>query len=190
MDEELTPDERAALRELGNAELPGGLEGRVVGALRESGEISTPAAVAARPGRWIAAAAAAVMLFVGGMTVQRLLLDDAAVAVASAAGDRYLLLLLEPADVVLDAAIEMERVAEYGAWAGGLAQRGLLEAGEKLADGGDVVGAAMTGPPPGERVTGFFIVRAESAPEARALAEASPHVRHGGRVEVRLIEPT
>ena len=70
--------------------------------------------------------------------------------------------------------------------------------GEKLADESIVVGdpgplpqaAADSARLGAERVTGFFIVRADTAEAARRLASDSPHVRHGGRVEVRAIEPT
>ena len=189
MDEELTAEEQAALRQLGEVEAPAALEDRVVAALRDANEIAAPTG-GRRAGSWIAAAAAAVLVFVGGMAVQRYVVDDVGAAAVSAVGDRYLLLLLEPADSRLDPAVEAARVAEYGAWAGGLASVGQLEAGEKLEDGGDVVGEPFGGPASGERVTGFFIVRAESAEEARELAESSPHVLHGGRVEVRRIEPT
>ena len=99
-------------------------------------------------------------------------------------------LLLEPVDVVLDPDTEAARVAEYGAWAAEMAGQGMLEAGEKLADGGTIVGAEIAGPPPIERVTGFFIVSAGDAAEAARLAQDNPHVRHGGRIAVRRIEPT
>jgi hypothetical protein len=37
-------------------------------------------------------------------------------------------------------------------------------------------------------VTGLFVVRAGSPAEAAAIARAAPHLRHGGRVEVRAID--
>lgn len=105
--------------------------------------------------------------------------------------DRYLLLLLEQAEAPLPGGAALVR--EYGEWAADLAARGLLEAGEKLALEGATLAQGTTPVPlatSGETVTGFFIVRAASADEALALANDCPHVRHGGRVQVRRIEPT
>ena len=188
MVEELSGQERQALRDLGVGEPPAALEERVIEALRAEGLIQQ-----GRRPRWrlLGLVAAAAMLFVAGVGTQRYLLEAAPIAVAPSGVDRYLLLLLEPVGVVLEPAIEAERVREYSEWAGGLAARGLLLAGEKLADAREVVGAAAPdGPVPTERVTGFFIVLAESEEEALGLAANSPHARHGGRVEVRWIEPT
>ncbi len=193
MVEELSAQERHALHGLGRDQPPAGLEARVTEALRAEGLI---APVRRTTVRSLGLVAAATLLFVAGVGTQRYLLDAEPVATApseaaSEGSDRYLLLLLEPAGSFLEPAVEVERMREYAEWAGGLAARGLLEAGEKLADGGDVVGApAPSGPLPTERVTGFFIVLAASEASAQAVAAASPHARHGGRVEVRRIEPT
>ena len=187
MVEELSAQERQALRDLGASSPPAELEARVTAALRADGLIRDRGSLS---WRLLGLAAAASLLFVAGVGTQRYLVGGvpAAVAVDS---DRYLLLLLEPAGVVLEPAVEAARVEEYSEWAGGLAARGMLQAGEKLADGGEVVGApAPTGPSPTERVTGFFIVLADTEEEALDVAATSPHVQHGGRVEVRLIEPT
>ena len=106
-------------------------------------------------------------------------------------GRRFVLLLLEPADAPLPAAEEASRVVEYGNWAGELARDDMLDAGEKLAWDGQVVGGSdVPVAAPLERVTGFFIVRADSLDQALALARECPHALHGGRVEVREIEPT
>ena len=187
MVKELSARERQALRDLGAGSPPVELEARVSAALRADGLIRR-----GRPLSWrlLGLAAAASLLFVAGVGTQRYLVG-ALPAVAAASGDRYLLLLLEPAGAVLEPAVEAARVQEYSEWAGGLAARGLLQAGEKLADGGDVVGAPVpAGPTPTERVTGFFIVLVDTEEAALDVAATSPHVRHGGRVEVRLIEPT
>ncbi len=188
MVEELSAQERQALRDLGAGQPPAALEERVTVALRADGLIQHRDRSSRR---LMGLVAAAMVLFVAGVATQRYLLDAAASSAAPASGDRYLLLLLEPAGVVLDPDVEAALVREYSEWAGGLAAQGLLQAGEKLADGGDVVGApAPGGPPPTERVTGFFIVLAETEAAAIEVAANSPHVQHGGRVEVRRIEPT
>jgi hypothetical protein len=40
------------------------------------------------------------------------------------------------------------------------------------------------------RVSGFFLIRAGSLDEAEAIARDCPHLRHGGRVLVRDVDPT
>jgi len=188
MVEELSAQERKALRDLAAGPPPSELEARVTEALRAEGLIRSSDR---SNRRLLGLVAAAVMLFVAGVGTQRYLLEAVSPAAASTVGDRYLLLLLEPAGAVLEPAVEALRVQEYSEWAGGLAARGLLQAGEKLADGGEVVGApAPAGSPPAERVTGFFIVLAETEAAALEVAASSPHALHGGRVEVRRIEPT
>lgn len=81
-------------------------------------------------------------------------------------------------------------VAEYSGWARGLRSKGKLVTAEKLSEapsawfGGQV---ASTG---GERLGGFFLIRVSSAAEARKIAAECPHVRRGGRVELRAIQKT
>ena len=115
--------------------------------------------------------------------------------------NEYLLMLHEdPKDA---AAIPPERlpeiVGEYKDWAGGLAQRGRLVAGKKLADepgkllstSGEqvaVADASWTGTD--DIVTGFFQIRAESYEEAVEIARTCPHVRYGKHIELRQIERT
>ena len=41
-----------------------------------------------------------------------------------------------------------------------------------------------------ELVGGFYLVRADSYEAATALADDSPHLRYGGTIEIREIEPT
>jgi hypothetical protein len=114
------------------------------------------------------------------------------VAASTDTSQQYLLLLydtestgpgLSPAE--LDAI-----VAEYSAWGRGLRAAGKLVSAEKLNDapsewfGGSV---SIAG---GERLGGFFLIRARDAVEARQIAEACPHLKHGGRVELRAIQKT
>jgi len=81
-------------------------------------------------------------------------------------------------------------IAEYSAWGRGLRAAGKLVSAEKLKDapsewfGGSV---SIAG---GERLGGFFLIRARDAAEARQIAEACPHLKHGGRVELRAIQKT
>ncbi len=188
MDDQLSSEEREQLAALGkHLQPPAGLEDRVAAALRQRKLIAAP------PGwsllwRLTAAAAAATVVFAAfalGVRYER------SAPAPAPEGRRFLLMLLEPADAPLPAAEEAARGVEYRDWAGELARNGLLDAGEKLAwDGNVVSGTGIPVAPVAERVTGFFIVRAASLDEALGLARECPHVVHGGRVEVREIEPT
>jgi hypothetical protein len=89
-------------------------------------------------------------------------------------------------------------IARYGAWAGGLAERGKLRGGHKLADdGGRHVrrdGERMTvtdGPYAEARevVGGLFMIEAADMDEAVAIAKTCPHMDLGW-IEVRAVEPT
>jgi hypothetical protein len=45
--------------------------------------------------------------------------------------------------------------------------------------------------PPGEaRLAGYFLIRAADRRTALEIARSCPHVRYGGRIVVREIEPT
>lgn len=110
--------------------------------------------------------------------------------VSSPGGDaRYLLLLYEDSRYRDDRPVA-EIVGEYARWADSLRRRGALVLGEKLASATVTLhreGATESTGDPG-LATGFFIVRAESDGQARAIAETSPHLRYGGRIELRAIE--
>jgi hypothetical protein len=114
---------------------------------------------------------------------------------APATGRLYLLLLYTtPRPGAPPAPPERVRtiVGEYRAWARALEGEGRLVQAEKLADdagrslpaGGAPAGAG------GEVLGGFFLIRAADYEEAAALARTHPHLRYGGRVEIREIEPT
>jgi hypothetical protein len=75
-DEELTPEERAAMDALPRERAPDrALEERVVRALRAQGLLERPAVlrIALPPMGWLAAAAASVMIFAGGFALGALL---------------------------------------------------------------------------------------------------------------------
>jgi hypothetical protein len=107
------------------------------------------------------------------------------------ATQQYLLLLYDTDATSHMSPADMSTIMrEYSVWARGLRSRGELVRGDKLADttiawiGGEVAAVG------GERVGGFFLIRAGSADEARAIASECPHVKHGGRLELRAIDKT
>lgn len=83
-----------------------------------------------------------------------------------------------------------EVIAEYSAWGRRLREAGQLVSAEKLTDtppdwlGGTVATAN------GEQIGGFFLIRAPTLAEARRIAESCPHLKYGGRIELRPIQPT
>ena len=109
---------------------------------------------------------------------------------------RYLLLLHEPADRGEPESPEAHRavVERYAAWARSLASDGRLDAGEELApDLGwslrpDAEPTRVERSPSGDKVGGFFIVRAPSDAEAVTLARGCPHLANGGWIELRRIQ--
>ena len=126
---------------------------------------------------------------------------DVSPVAATPVKEKYVLLLHGPArdrntaaTTAADSASERALVAEYGAWAGKLAAQGALVAAEKLADdpltmlvaNGTVSVPRFTA----DEVGGFFIIQAADSAEAYRIARDCPHLRHGGTIQVRRIEPT
>ena len=81
-------------------------------------------------------------------------------------------------------------IAEYSGWARGLRSRGKLVTAEKLSDAPSAWFGGQVASLGGERLGGFFLIRVGSAEEARQIAAECPHVRRGGRVELRAIQKT
>jgi hypothetical protein len=155
---------------------PSALRERVLHSLRGERLIVSPVV---RIRRAALAAAAAAVLLATGFALGRV--EHTSVT----AGSRFVLLLYEDSTFSYPGT-EAQAVGEYAAWARDLASRGRLELGEKLRDESAVLPEAV--PESGRRVMGFFIVRAATMAEARAIAGECPHLRYGGSVAVREIE--
>jgi hypothetical protein len=150
------------------------LEDRVVAALRDRALIrgTRPR----RAARLAVAAAAAVVLLVAGYGLGVWHWQPPAATAPS--GPRFVLLLHETASTRSSGVPEQVLVEEYRNWARGVHAGGRAISGEKLKD------------VEGETLSGFFIVEAPTVEAARAIADSCPHVRYGGRIEVREIDPT
>ena len=176
---------------LSRPEPPPDLEERVVKALAERGLLADSTR-RQWPALWrrTIAVAAGIALFVGGALIGRLR-DSSTATQPDTATPRYALLLYggrteSPAE-------ERERVREYASWARGLASRGRYVGGEKLSDSSRELTAAATIDRPAtdaQSLAGFFIVSAATPAEADSIARSCPHIRHGGKIVVRAIEPT
>jgi hypothetical protein len=166
---------------------PAAVEERVVSALRARGVI--------RPDRgrrsrrvWLAAAAAG--LLAAGFLLGRGFRPGRAPGSAS---PRFVLFLLRGAESIPEGpGEEAARVAEFRAWARGLAGAGRFVTGEKLEDRGERIEGASPAPPVAgdeDEIRGFFVISASGFEDALAVARGCPHLRHGGRILVRPIAP-
>ena len=148
---------------------PAGLEARLAARLRAEGQLAPP-----RRWPWIAIAAAlgavAMLWFVQPRHVE------------PRHESAYILLLYEPAA----ASSKPSRAVEYGNWARSM--RPHVVGGEEL--GPDVGAFAPAAPVPGTSATqlaGYFLLEAPNDFEAERIARSCPHLRYGGRVDLRRI---
>jgi len=157
---------------------PAVLEERVVAALRRDGLLPP------RRGRQrlLLLAAAAACVAVGWIAR-----EQAGRAVMRDAPGLYLLLLSQLPDS-RDSDAQASLVEEYRQWADALRRDSRLVRGEKLGAETTELGAIT----PEARVnpSGFFLIRARSLDEATALARGCPHLRRGGSITIRNVDPT
>ena len=196
--------------ELGTLRVPAaGGASRRVGRLIEARGTGAATPGAANRGRitygLISAAALAASLAIGVMIGRRPATQPTARALPNANAtipkERYVLLLhgpsrtppATPAQAAADSVAEQAIVAEYRAWAMRLRDSGALVMAEKLAADPLVMltaaGAAAMPRNTADELGGFFLIQADSA-EAFRIARECPHLRHGGTVQVRRIQPT
>lgn len=195
--------------ELGTLRVPasGAAADRVGGLIEARGRVGAPPAASNRgtaPRILISAAALAASLLIGVVIGRRPATQTAQLppnAAAASQKERYVLLLHGPArtapatptQAAADSVAEQAIVAEYRAWAGRLRDSGALVMAEKLADDPlTMLTAAGATPMPrnsADELGGFFLIQADSA-EAFRIARECPHLRHGGTVQVRRIQPT
>ncbi|HEU4980745.1 MAG TPA: hypothetical protein VFT14_05970 [Solirubrobacterales bacterium] len=193
MDDDLTPDERQALGRLPReAAPPPALEDATVAALTQRGLLRRAhRMLPIRP--WLAIAAS-LLLFLGGLVVGRLGVTPRS---AEDGRLRFALFLYEGPEYDQPPPDGMaQRVQEYVAWARERRENAVVEGGEKLRDDGDLAiepdgrtdeTAPMRG---GTRLAGYFVVQADDRRAAAEIARTCPHVRYGGRIVIREIEPT
>jgi hypothetical protein len=112
---------------------------------------------------------------------------------------RYMLVLHEsPSDYAGMSVEDMNGIVrEYMAWRESLERDGHFAGGEKLADeGGRTLSmrdgqVRVTDGPYAEAkevMGGYFIVSAASYDEAVEIARTCPHLKYGGRIELRLVD--
>ena len=168
-DDPLSPEELSALR--GAKSPPASLEEATVARLRAMGLLRKPGFVV-RPLPGLLALGASFLL---GLAVWPLL------PALHQRNDRPQFLLLLYGDPHRRGE---EHRDEYVAWARQLAARGELTGDGELTGEVDVLKKTM--PAEGaEEPLGFFVLRAGDRAEALKLSMGCPHLRYGGRVELR-----
>jgi len=115
-------------------------------------------------------------------------------------GEYVLLLHEDPAGFAEIAPAEIEAViAEYVDWREGLAAEGRLAGAKKLKDEGgrwlsqDNGKVRVVDGPYSESkevVGGFFMITAADYAEAVEISGSCPHIKYGGRIELREVDPT
>ena len=199
-DDELPRDLADGLRVQARDEAPPvELEDRVVAALRAEGRrgaIPRPAGRRPRTGPGSARRAAALTAIATGVAFALGVGLGHHVRTVPDAQDRlprFALFLYQPPASLADPTGRADRVAEYRAWARSLAEQGLLVGADKLSRHGLLLSGTGTNErlveSPEGVVSGFFLIRARSLEEALALARSCPHLRHGGRIALRPIDP-
>lgn len=191
IDDDLTPEERDALDRLPRETAPPpGLEQATVSALAARGLLRSRR----RPIPPVLALAASVLLFAGGLALGRM--GGPTPAQPEDPRPRFALFLYEGPEYDHAAPDEMDqRVQEYVSWAAAEHNGGAVEGGEKLKDGDDLAiepdGSTEAAPPPpgSSRLAGYFLVRASDRRAALEIARSCPHVRYGGRIVIREIDP-
>jgi hypothetical protein len=78
-------------------------------------------------------------------------------------------------------------LADYGRWADSLAHDGTLIGGEKLADSTAWFGPAHEIAAQGDHLAGFMLIRVKDRAQAEKVAATCPHLKYGGRIELRRI---
>lgn len=174
---------------------------RTLAAYAAGRERASPTRAAAGP-RWassrLAIAAAVLIAALAGYGTASWAARRSLPVTASATdtSSHFLLLLHENESMHVPDTPEAQAglVAEYRAWAQGLSARGELVVAEKLSDERSpwlgTVADGSTSDRSGDHVSGFFVIRAPDLAAARRIAEECPHLRYGGRIELRAIERT
>lgn len=78
-------------------------------------------------------------------------------------------------------------MADYGRWADSLRRDGTLIGGEKLADSTAWFGPAHEVTARGDHLAGFMVIQVKDRAQAEKVAAACPHLKYGGRIELRMI---
>ena len=158
---------------------------------------------AAAPGLRASAIASKRLVIAAGLVMAALIgygagalrargLDVRGAPASADASPQFLLLLYDASNPAPPPTAERRAriVAEYSAWARSLAAEGRLVTAEELSDASPEWLGGSVQTVDGARIGGFFLIRARDLSEARQIAGRCPHLKYGGRIELRPIHPT
>lgn len=159
------------------------LEGKVISELEHHGLLQSgkyiPFYVKA-----IVGIAASMVFFIAGLQYGRTL-DAGGVNINPENG--YILLINE--DTNFQPGDPLEMFNEYSIWMENIAKKGIKIKGQELK--GEVATVRAEGNTVGyqdvssKRTTGYFLVEARSPEEALSIAQANPHLKYGGTIDVK-----
>ena len=111
---------------------------------------------------------------------------------------QFILLLHDRGDFAAMSPEEIQSIIqEYGAWSQGMAEAGKLVGGQKLTDGegrelrGWEEDFSVTDGPLAEAkevIGGLFHINADDYDDAVSLSKSCPHLKYGGRIELRQVD--
>lgn len=190
--DELNAEEKAQFASLSRERLPSGsLEERIVSALKARGltKMKTAFRMWTFP-RLAGAFAVTVVLLMLGFGLGRWQRPSA----SPPSNHALFVLFLYDSPTLPD---DPSKVAEYGGWARAISMSKRMITGEKLKDSGRLLRKVQgqleirdikeTGEP--NVLGGYFLIEAESYDEAIKIAAGCPHLKYGGLIELRQIDP-
>ena len=182
--DDLTPEEKAAFEKLAHSmPPPPALEDRIVAALQDEGLVNkTKTKTMNQFLKYTIGIAASIALFFAANYMGRQ--TSASIEIDPQYG--YMMILKEDAQFVPGDPMEM--FEEYAAWMEGLFEKGVQITGQELKDTAWEVNAQGTktlGSEADTRVTGYFIIQADSEEEALAVVRDNPHLKYGGTIELK-----
>ncbi len=96
---------------------------------------------------------------------------------------KYMLLLQNTPEFKEDPS----HVAEYGQWMQDLVTQGIHASGDELDINGTILGGNQTHASGINTISGYFMIETESESKAIEIANACPHIKHGGKVVVKKV---
>ena len=197
----LSDSERDAMQAMRHSGAPSpDLEDRTVMALKERGLVRPRGGgilmkLSVAVGSLVALAA----IFVAGVSVGTKQSEPVPVANVETAPQFMLLLFTEPRPEPVNAQPMNEEqfaamIAEYRGWGEELATQGLFIGAEKLKDtctlmSGREAETVSNKLPEGRVLGGYYLIRANDLEHAQQLATSHPHLKYGGTIEIRPIDP-
>ncbi len=178
-EDKLSKEEIEAFRALKKtARLPLALENRIVSQLKSEGLIKEGSLAKVR--RWGIVAAISILCFMAGMNFEQY----RAINIDPQQG--YMLVLFEDENFKVDKPRNI--VADYIAWRDAIEESGVHIVGQELHNESAVVNqdsVIYLDNMSTKRLTGYFILEANSVDDVVHIAGSSPHVKNGGSIEIK-----